>query len=394
MYTALIVVSLLLFAVLAWRNYRLALSLVIALLPTYLLRIQLGPLPSTWLEIALLITMSVWILRAKPSPSTARKALGPLLVPTLFLLIAATLGIAIADDTLSALGSWKTFFIKPFLLFVALRSSFEATDWHRTLRYLAVTVVVISILTILQRLTGLGIPAPWDVELRATSLFDFPNAVGLFLAPLVVLFGGLAYELRRNNIAKWFAVTSGFGLIGIVLAKTEAALIAVPAGLAIFIALRSSFSRRVVGMLTIACGTLAALALTIAPVREKVLLRDYSGLVRRSQWKETTEMLLDRPLTGAGLSGYPTALVPYHDGTLYEIFQYPHNVVLNIWSELGLLGILAFAAGAFVVILELKKRQNPAAILAFAAFTTMAIHGLVDVPYFKNDLAILSWTLI
>lgn len=394
MYSAFVIITLLAFAFLAWRDLRLGLALLIALLPTYLLRFDIFGRPSTWLEIATLILVGIYLLRERPTLRQLRDVFGPLTWPTVGLLIAATLGVFVANYHNRALGIWKAYFIEPVLVFAMLRTLFRATDWRRAFTFLGFTVIGISIYAVVQRLTGLGIPAPWDVELRVTSIFDFPNAVGLFLAPLVVTFACLAYELRHESVARWYALASLFGLVGVVLAQTEAALIAIPAGIVTFIVLHSKLSRRNIVLLGAGCVAAIALAFLVTPIREKVLLEDYSGLVRRSQWREAIEMLGDRPITGAGLSGYPLAITPYHNATLYEIFQYPHNIVLNVWSELGLLGLTSFVLGAIVVLRTLKKERQPAAVLAFAALITMTVHGIVDVPYFKNDLAILTWTFI
>jgi O-antigen ligase len=105
-------------------------------------------------------------------------------------------------------------------------------------------------------------------------------------------------------------------------------------------------------------------------------------------WAETWNMLKDRPVLGAGLSGYPTVFKPYHLAGHIEIFQYPHNIFLNFWTELGLLGVVLFL---MTVALAFRRARNPAIT---ASFIVILVHGLVDVPYFKNDLAFLFWLLI
>ena len=156
-------------------------------------------------------------------------------------------------------------------------------------------------------------------------------------------------------------------------------------------------------------------AIAVSPWRgfviEKLTLQDYSGQVRLTQWSETVDMLQDHWFLGAGLSGYPTVFEPYHQATHIEIFQYPHNILLNIWVELGLLGVIAFGLLAYQVLLSLRGSHATEAIsgqgllrrltprndmlpIPFLALLTTTIHGLVDVPYFKNDLAMLFWVLI
>jgi O-antigen ligase len=100
-------------------------------------------------------------------------------------------------------------------------------------------------------------------------------------------------------------------------------------------------------------------------------------------------MLADRPIQGAGLGAYPTVIKPYHKATWMEIFQYPHNILLNLWSETGLLGILAFTWMCFTWF-RLSKLRLPLLLPLIA----ILIHGLVDVPYFKNDLALAFFTFM
>ena len=110
------------------------------------------------------------------------------------------------------------------------------------------------------------------------------------------------------------------------------------------------------------------------------------------------ELLKDHPMLGAGLSGYPTALKPYHQRTDLEIFQYPHNIFLNIWVEMGLLGLIGFIFLIVTVlrttIISMHSQAKACGYIVIFVLIQMFLHGLVDVPYFKNDLAILTWTLL
>jgi O-antigen ligase len=175
------------------------------------------------------------------------------------------------------------------------------------------------------------------------------------------------------------------------LSETEAALVAIPCALLITLLITKIQPKiKIATLIGVAVASTILLA-SVTTIREKVLLQDYSGGVRLSQWSETVELLKDRPLQGAGLSGYPTVFAPYHDPTLYEIFQYPHNVILNFWVEMGIFGVLAFVLIAIATTkLAWTRRDDVLVLAAFAALLTMTIHGLVDVPFFKNDLAVLS----
>ncbi len=403
------------FAILAWRNLKMALVLLSGLLPIYLLRFDVGPIPSTALEVLILICVIIWAYRlSRPNTrknllkKTSRLARGGGTVwiqPTLLLIAAASFGAVVAPDLFSALGIWKAYFIEPILVATMMITTFNRNDWIRSLQALSLSAIVISIFAIVQYLTGIGIPTPWDIELRVTSFFDYPNALGLFLAPIVSLNAILLFlhPERSRGISRILPIlTILLGVIAIILGQTEAALVAIPAAVVIAL-LFSSIKRKTKYVLLALSVLLVLFSLLIPTSREKLLLQDYSGQVRISQWTEMIELLKDKPFFGAGLNGYPEALEPYHDATLYEIFQYPHNIFLNTWTELGLIGLIVLIWFGILIIRSFVipdsdrgsiDYRNPIKLALFAALLTIFIHGLVDVPYFKNDLAVMTWVLL
>ena len=412
MSTALLLIAILSFAAIAWRDLKLAIFIILAALPSYLIRFSIGPVPTTLLEILILLVFARSIATKQSRERLLRFARRDIFtIPILLLLLASTISIFIAPDRLAALGIWRAYFVEPILFFYIVRLTLsEPEDRNHALQALGIGAIAVSLFAIIQYVSGFGIPVPWDFERRVTSFFEYPNAVGLYLAPIVsvavVLLFSKTKNLKSKNETKtkyeilkpklfWISITV-LGTTAIIFAKTEAALVAIPAALLIVAFLKTE-NKKVKGGLVLGTLLLFSIAFQIPGVKEKLLLSDYSGMVRRSQWRETSEMLQDHWLLGAGLSGYPAALEPYHIDTQYEIFQYPHNIFLNIWSELGLLGLIAFILLA-IRVLRLSTTQplsdSSTSFLIFAALLTMTIHGLVDVPYFKNDLAVMTWSLL
>lgn len=372
-------------------SLRFAAIALFGFLPTYLLRFSLGPLPMTVLEIFVLGVVALWAVQGgwRKLP-----VLRPYAAPIGMLLVASVIAVAVAPDTLAALGVWRAYIAEPLLVFAVLVTTFTRDDWCKAGMALAASGVAIALLGIAQKFSGLGIPSPWDIERRVTSIYDFPNAVGLFLAPIVAMLvvWGVHHFWSDRTVSGVMALLMGSA---IVLAKTEAALAAIPAALVITLWLTTARLRtKIIATTAVAAVGIVAFA-GLPAVREKILLNDVSGQARIAMWREATTMLADHPLTGAGLSGFPTALIPYHDPTFFEIFQYPHNVILNIWSELGLLGVVTLVVIAAIVCRHTwQHRNDPMILAAFAALLTMVIHGLVDVPFFKNDLAIMTAGLL
>ncbi len=469
MFYAFLAIFYLIFAVFAWRRLPLAALFVIAALPSYLIRFTVGPVPMTVLEGMILILATVWIARKFLISNSQFPMKFPTLgIPLLLFISAATVAMFVAPDLRAAAGILKAYFVEPILFFlvlidllrnnnVILNGAGRSEESH-SMKYgtgsfpfarlrvrmtaqniisaLSITALLLSLYAIYQRFPGFGIPPPWDAELRVTSIFPYPNALGLFLAPLVPLFisrfqvSGFRFQKFQLANCYWLLVVISSMLV-IVFAKSTGALVGVAAGLFLMIAiwtvrpithdreqsaarkfciLHLPHTSRQGGMVrgSIFCiliiGVVIGTIYTFPKIKNELLLRDWSGHVRRTQWTETIEMFKDtstplgagRPILGAGLAGYKEALLPYHKATYLEIFEYPHNIVLNFWSETGLPGLLAFI---WLIIVFYKNVFQQAHATRYtlhvtaiaAAMLVILVHGLVDVPYFKNDLAILFW---
>ena len=109
-------------------------------------------------------------------------------------------------------------------------------------------------------------------------------------------------------------------------------------------------------------------------------------------------MLSQRPILGAGISGFPVRVAPFRPPA-DPIQLYPHNMWLTTWSELGLLGVVVVRGDPFRPALERSSRALPRAtdicrpVLwgAVGALVLYSVHGLFDSPYWKNDLSVEFW---
>ncbi len=401
-YPFLLILALALFAALAWHSRPLAVALVAAALPCYLLRFDLFGLPTTLLEWLTIVLIVSWIARGEWK--RVRDLPRPWLYAAGFMLLAAVVATITSADRHAALGILKAYFVEPILFFlVAATTLTQPRDRLRTVFAFGAGAAFASLVAVFQRATGLAIPVPWDVSRRATGPFPYPNALALYVEPAVVLAAFRLYELacaqtkNARAIAAWAAIAA-LGAAGVVLAQSEAggaALLATLFAASLFVPRLRRFTVPLAG---------AALAIFFAiPAGRRYLIQkiqfgDYSEQVRLGQWQETWNMLRTRPIFGAGLSGYPAALKPFHTHTADEIFQYPHTLVFNVWSELGLLGLAALAFLAWAAVRAVRDgRERPERWFVFAClavFAEMTLHGLADVPYFKNDLSVLTWIFL
>ncbi|MFA4835881.1 MAG: O-antigen ligase family protein [Dehalococcoidia bacterium] len=415
-------------------------------LPWYVVRFSLFGLPTTLLEVITLTAFAVWALdkaRTRHFPPIQTQWRAPL---GLFLL-ASIIALFTAPQFLPALGHWRAYILEPILFALVLTDTIKTERDHTHVIYaLAASLVIPVLVALYQQITGSGIPVPfWAAEAtrRVTSLYGYPNALGLFAVPVLILILGRIFDatstvipapyrgtgqapagiqtkkektnrflfmflsgspiksgmtIRRILLTSLFFATTA----AIVFTRSKGALIALAVGLAVFFLL--STKRK---LLTASVILFIAAAGFLA-FKDSFSLRGIATVqggdsisVRLTQYRETWEMLKDHPFTGAGLRGYQTAMAPYHAQKYIEVFIYPHNIFLTAWSELGILGLIAFV---WIIIqfcitsyqsIKLNNRETDKLkdCAAFAAMSALLVHGLVDVPYFKNDLAVLFWIL-
>ncbi len=401
---------LVLYALLTWRSLETGILLICALLPSYLLRFPLFHVPTTLLEGMLLILFAIWIWRAKKTALHTARLPKSFVLPVFFFLFASIVALIVSKDTQAAIGVWKAFYVEPIIFFFLLTHVFSTQTTRerdvflqRLFQSLGLGALLVSVFGLVQYVFPASIPAPWDLERRITSIFEYPNALALFLEPIIVLswiqLRNLVSQTKKQTAHMVFwIVVSVLSTINIVLAQSEAGIAALLVTGACFLLCTVRAKKRLLALFIMITATLFLLPVSREYLLQKIAFKDASQHVRLTQWGETTALLQDHPFFGVGLSGYPIALKPYHQALQYEIFQYPHTILFNIWVELGLLGVIAslwLSVSALLVWFK-ERTTNSSVLFIFFPFIFLEIfiHGLVDVPYFKNDLALLTWILL
>jgi len=320
-------------------------------------------------------------------------------------LIAATISIFVSPNLRSAAGLWKAYFIEPILLLIIFLDLIKSKrDLNFVLRGLFFSAFFASIWAICQKFFGGGIysleawgqPKIW----RATGPFPQPNFLGLYLGPIAILALGQLrqYKSRLNNI--FYLLVFAFSIYAIFLAHSKGAFLGILLAL-VFLALMPKKSRYLILLIAI----LIILSISATPAYQKIIKKitfdSFSGKIRLKIWSETLTMLKERPIFGTGLAGYQKVMEKYHQPYLseklkipLEIHPYPHNIFLAFWTNLGLLGLFSFLWILYLFFRNGFREINKRKIFVMAAMISIIGHGLVDTPYFKNDLAILFWLII
>lgn len=123
------------------------------------------------------------------------------------------------------------------------------------------------------------------------------------------------------------------------------------------------------------------------------MLGNVGGVSRLELYRQVVQLGSDYAVTGAGLDTFSPHYSTYELLINVPFLPHAHNLLLQVWFEQGLLGLIAFVwliVGYFIWIIRRRARLNWLAIASAAAFTMLLLHGLVDVVlYFSRVISLM-----
>jgi O-antigen ligase len=369
-------------------------------MPLYVVRWHAGPLPTTLLENLVLLTVLLYLITVwrhhEPLPKRT-----PYDIPILVFLVAGAIGIFVAPDHRAALGVYRAFLLEPIAIFyVAVALLRSAADLRPLLLAGAVSASLFS-LAVIVTFAGVLIGGHLHPN-NAPGVFGInPNAVALYLEPIAgVALGFVLFADSQKS--RWIAAAVLALVLPALTCTLSRGTLLAGAVLALVAVLSVSDLRLRLGLLGAAI--VSGLALSQVPFVAARLAHQFDpqhstfGL-REAIWSVTLRMLRDHPVFGAGISGYQTVMKHYRTPNLHPE-PYAHNIFLTTWSEVGLVGLAAFAVILFGLLWRAARNFGSAHDLyrpllwgIFAAWVVFIVHGLVDSPYWKNDLSLEFWIL-
>jgi O-antigen ligase len=224
--------------------------------------------------------------------------------------------------------------------------------------------------------------------MRVVSIFEHPNHLAFYLAPLIGFFSTLwlnRYQVIKN---RWvFGTGILILMLTLFLTFSRGAWLALAIGLILIIikhfGLKKTFAPLSLGIIILAF---------IPAIQNRLNISDASSSSRLELMEAGLNKITENPIFGNGLFGFRTTLTDA--SFIGEIHNYPHNLYLALWLELGLLGLFAFAWIIKLVWEQYQKKPDVMHLAAISFILIVLIHGLVDTPYFKNDLSVLFWFML
>ena len=318
-------------------------------------------------------------------------------IPIALLLLAGVISIFAAPNYVSALGIYRAYFVEAIAMFYIAVDTLRTRDDLRM--FLITTAVGACVMAGGEIVSFVWTFAQGNLHLTSAPAFlnTSPNPVAMYLEPPLAFALAFAVFPSRPR-ERWFALgVLGIVFVAIVLTLSRASYLAMTVlAVALVLSLQQPRWRlRAVGAIAV----LGLVVLEIPFVNERLLGLARSVTNRTSLYHQAFEMLSQRPITGAGISGFATRVEPFRPKN-QPIHIYPHDVWLTTWSELGLLGLFSFAVIFFGLLVTgvraLAKTTDihrPLLYGAVGALVLYTVHGLFDSPYWKNDLSVEFWLL-
>lgn len=405
--------------------YLFALTLVLA--PTYAIRFGFFGLPTNMLMVWIFlvwVVFAVWIVcRHRVSNFFnwlySEVPTSYFLLPTFFL-IAGVASLFVGGFSEEKLGQFVVLFLQPIGTFFIGRyvfihdSRLQTGNW--LVRAALFFVGLSGLYAILQYFTLIGVPVAWwgnaQEPKRAVAFFLHPNFYALFVTQLLAFLVpiiALRLQGRGESIKQKPSVISlyplpstlyplvawSLGAIGLLLSLSRGGWLGLIAAIGVYVLIVGNRAHLKRAAVLFAIALIVVLA--IPNFRYRVLLPfrgEKSSVARFSLWNTGWKMVKDDPISGKGLLGFSNNWYAYNTDPGLEHYPAPHNIVLNFWVDTGIFGLISFfGLVVLAVVRGIKERSNAYKLGLLLAGVALVVHGLVDIPYFKNDLALVFWLL-
>ena len=322
--------------------------------------------------------------------------------------VLAVVSLAWSDYRGVALRNLRVVVLEPVLFYGMLRvMPFDRRDVVWLVDTLLFTGAAIALVGIVLYVTGESVVEAENGTRRLISVYGSPNGVGLYLGRCLPFSLGYALLTPRGSWRWAYGLASGgVMLVAVLLSQSRGAILfGLPA--AFIVALIVWRGRG--ALISVGLAIVAMIAIMIPLSLLLPRLGDLLGdtfVFRKHLWYSSVQLIREHPLTGVGLDQF---LYWYRSRYLLpEAWQepnlsIPHNVLLNFWVNLGVLGVVV--AGTLqalywrqVIWLRRKWESDPVALALVVglagSMADLLAHGLVDVGYFAVNLAFVFFIMV
>lgn len=381
------------------------------LFSVYFLRFSVFSIPFTALEVFTYLLFGMWILNKiinnRPVRPQRRKVF--YLMGAVAIVSGALIGALNAPNLIHipsgidlearkmALGIWKGWVFAPFLYFIVLADTLKGKKAvEKLLRMFVYSSALVALTAHIFGVVAEGV----TIDTRLRGFYVSANYLALYLVPAALI--AIHFFIKRNKEevpTRYLDLTALLLILyALFFTKSYAGIIGLFGALGLYLitlALKKPAVRKKAGMGIAVLFILFAVVIIsqINTPKFKQFLdweNRSSTSVRLEIYRTSVDLIGQSPMLGVG----PGLFQAYYQNQAPETLghaplewnmPHPHNVFLGFWLGAGLLGLLGFVS---LIVLAHARFT-----FVLVAFWGMLIHGMFDMPFWKNDLAMIFWLI-
>jgi len=267
--------------------------------------------------------------------------------------------------------------------------------WRRAMRIPVIAAIASASILSIHAISQVVHPAAGS-DGRGSATLGNASYLGQYLVPHLFLCGWLVYRDWKSGLRWLWCAAAGLIMVGIFMTKSKGALIGVFVGAfiaALIAALRGSGRLKKYGRIGLAALAAIVIAFLVGNRIPSVNRWLYANRLSLQYIQETSgsrKLLLENavkgvkqhPFLGWGPENFEDGYYFNYDPETLRFSEYetrqdrPHNLILEMFHNFGVIGFLAYAAVFFFAVrLALRKdRHDPVAgaVLLVAAFSQVA----------------------
>ena len=227
---------------------------------------------------------------------------------------------------------------------------------------------------------------------RAFMPFILPSALAGYLIMILPL--SLAYLFKEKKVpVRKFSLKNVLLSLSILLivaalllTKSAGALLSIFLALLIFIIISKLINEKIVSLLLIFLLVFMSIFILRSFKTEHLASPVLSIQNRLIYWQRTMSVILKHPFRGVGLGNLP-----------FVESKFVHNSYLQIWAEVGFLGIVSFLAFLYKSLKNIQsKRLTTDKLYAgiVVAHLGFLIHNFIDFSFLLPEVSIFWWIIV
>lgn len=299
--------------------------------------------------------------------------------------------------------------------FIIVNSIRDKRQWNALIKLFLASAFIVAVYGVMQNFLGIRGAESWldeemfsSIKIRVYSFFNNPNVLGEFLVMTIPVVIALVWGKAREEHKALY------GFILICMAACMIFTWSRGAWLGVFFACALFFV--IMDKRWVFLGVLALFLLPLLLVMsgntaivERLLsvgnTSDTSTAYRVSIWQASFKMIRDFWISGIGIgSDAYKAVYPAYSLAGADFALHSHNLYLQVWVEMGMIGIVSLASMILMYIkqvfssavMQVRKTSNSAKLVIALGVGIIGylLQGLTDYVWYNYKILMIFWIVI